>query len=125
MCFNQIIPLMSAKYVSDKFKEKHQKDWKKENTGKGKWELFKENYRTEARWLKTIQHLRDDGKLDNSLKDIGNLIKEVKRDICEEEKENIKYFLWREFGEELLRKSVWGLPEFYKKYLMEGSKYYE
>ena len=31
--------------------------WSKENTAGGKWEVFKQGYRTEARWDKSIQHL--------------------------------------------------------------------
>ena len=39
--------------------------------------------------------------------------------IEEEEKETIKEFMWTEFGKELLRKSVHGLPEFYKLHLLK------
>ena len=115
------IPLMMGKYVSEKFKEKHDKNWGKENTSKGKWQLFVESYRTEARWLKTVQHLRDNGELKNSPRDIGKLIIGVKEDIKDEETEIIKNFLWKEFSGELLRKSTAGLPEWYKKYLLKNS----
>lgn len=116
----RVIPVMMGKFVSEKFKEVH-KDWSKTHTGKGKYQQFIESYRTEARWLKAIQHLKDASKLENSPRDIGALIKAVKDDIVEEEKENIKNFLWKEFGDQLLRSSVSGLPEWYKKYLMEKS----
>ncbi len=33
-------------------------------------------------------------------------------------KENIKTFLWNEFGKEVLRTSVHGLPEYYKMFLL-------
>ena len=33
MLGGQVFPLMSGKYVTEKFKEKHRTDWKKENTG--------------------------------------------------------------------------------------------
>ena len=115
----QPIPLMAGKFVSEKYKEISGKYWSKEHTNKGKWETLKENYRTESRWLKSIQHLRDDNLLENSPKDIGFLIKAIQQDIIDEEKDNIKEFLWKEFGQELLRKSTSGFPEFYKKYLME------
>lgn len=117
----QVLPLMAGKYVSEKFKEVHRSEWKKENTGKGKWDLFKESYRTEARWEKAIQHLRDEDKLVNEPKDIGPLIKEIMRDITDEEKEIIKDKLWKEFGSDLLRKSVAGFPEWYKERLMKSS----
>ena len=117
----QPIPVMAAKYVSEAFKEVHRSQWKSENTGKGKWETFKEGYRTEARWAKAVQHLADKGELLNDPKDIAALIKEVQNDIREEETEEIKAFLWKEFGSELLRRSTAGLPEWYKNTLLENS----
>lgn len=116
----QPIPLMAGKFVSEKFKEIHQASWK-EKSSKNKFELFKATFRAEARWLKAIQHLRDRGELINSPKDIGSLLREISSDINDEEKENIKEFLWKEFGEEILRHSQRGFPEFYKKYLLERS----
>lgn len=117
----QPIPLMAGKYVSEKFKEVHQQSWGKEKTGKGKFEVFKDGFKTEARWEKAIQHLRDSGNLENSPRDIGNLIKEVQRDIKEEEVENIKNFLFREFGSEIIRYATRGLPEWYKEQLVKNN----
>lgn len=115
----QPIPIMMGKYVSEKFKEVHRDRWGKEFTSKGKWEQFKESFRTEARWLKAIQHLKEKNKLENSPRDIGKIIKEIYNDIKEEEQETIKKFLWEQFGEEILRYSVKGFAEFYKEYLMK------
>ena len=117
----QPIPLMAGKYVSEAFKEVHRKNWNSENTGQGKWQLFKQGFKTEARWDKSIQHMEEDGLLEHAPRDIGSLIKRVKDDIIEEEKENIKEFLWREFGQEVLRTATGGLPEYYKKTLLERS----
>lgn len=117
----QPIPLMAGKYVSEKFKETHRKNWGKEFTGKGKWEVFKDSFRTNARWEKAIQHLQEKNELENSPRDIGKLILEIKNDITEEEKENIKEFLWKEFGEEVLRYSTKGFPEFYKEKLLKSN----
>lgn len=114
----QPIPIMAGKYVSEAFKEKHRGAWKGEHTSQGKWDKFKEIFRAEPRWHKAIQHLRDSGLLEESPKDIGNLLKEIQRDITEEEQHNIKDFLWEYFGSELLRHSVKGFPEFYKRHLM-------
>lgn len=121
-CFiaDRVYPVMAAKYVTEQFKEVHAKNWKGDHTGKGKWETFKERYCTEARWLKAVQHLRDDGTLTGEPRDIGALIQEVRRDITEEEQEAIKAFLWREFGDELLRRSTTGLPEWYKLHIARG-----
>lgn len=112
--------VMSGKYVTEKFKEVHNRDWKKLNTGKGKWEALKEQYLSEARWNKAIQHLKENGTLEGSPRDIGNLIKEVKKDITDEEKENIKDKLWNLFGDDLLKHSVKNFPQWYKEKLVKG-----
>lgn len=119
---NQPIPIMMGKYVSEKFKEVHRKSWNRENTTGGKWNEFKESYRTEARWNKAIQHLKDKGELENQPKDIGKLIEEIQRDIEIEEKKIITEWLWQEFGREVLRKSVCGFPEYYKRCLLKRTK---
>jgi len=115
----QPMSLMSGKYVSEAFKEKHGNDWKKGHTSKGKWEMFKAQYRSEARWRKAVQHLTDSGDLLNEPRDIGILIKEVKNDITEECQDEIKDFLWNGYGGELLRMATSGLPEWYKKRLLD------
>lgn len=116
------IPLsvMSGKYVTEAFKEVHHKNWKAENTGKGKLEVAALQYRSEARWNKAIQHLRDAGELTGTPKDIGPLIKEVKRDVIEEEKEAIKAELWSIFGEQFTKAATDGLPQYYKELLVKG-----
>lgn len=116
------IPLsvMSGKYVTEAFKEVHQRDWTKLNTSGGKLGELKASYKSEARWNKAIQHLRDDGLLTGTPKDIGGLIKEVFRDITEEEKENIKNQLWNIFGKDILAMATAGLPQWYKEKLVTG-----
>jgi hypothetical protein len=117
----QPIPLMAGKFVSEKFKEVHFSKWSKENTGKGKWETYLEGFRTKARWEKAVQHLAEKGELVNSPKDIGSLVKEVESDICSENISEIKDFLFKEFGRDLLRNSVRGLAEWYKDRLATRS----
>lgn len=112
--------VMSGKYVTEEFKEVHNKNWKKENTGKGKLEVAKLQYKSEARWNKAVQHLRDDGTLDGSPKDIGPLIKEIRKDIIEEEKEAIKAELWSIFGNDFLAEATNGMPQWYKEKLVKG-----
>lgn len=114
----QPMPLMAGKYVSDKYKEVA-KGWKENHTTVGSWELFKMQYRTEARWDKAIQHLKEDGTLTNTPRDIPTVMNEVMRDITDEEGETIKNWLWNHQGKELLRLSVAGLPEYYKTKLLE------
>lgn len=118
MLGGMIIPILAGKYVSEDFKEVHKKNWRMENTGKGKWEVYKEGFTTQARWLKAIHYLRDCGQLEQSPKDIGKLIKRIQTDITEEEAQNIKEWLFDNFSGEIMRQAVRGFPEWYKDYLM-------
>jgi hypothetical protein len=123
----QPMPLMAGKYVSEKFKEVHRESWSG-HTCKGKWQMFKESYKSEARWQKAVQHLKENGELENDPKDIGKLLIEIQKDIGQEEKEIIKNFLWKEFCSELMRTATAGFPEWYKEQLLkrgfeEGTEY--
>lgn len=118
---NQIpLNVMAGKYVTEEFKEVHHKNWKAENTGKGQLEVAMGQYRSEARWNKAVQHLRDNAQLTGTPKDIGELIKEVRKDVAEEEKENIKEILWKIYGEKFLHAAGDGLPQWYKEKLVKG-----
>lgn len=118
---NQILfPVMAGKYVSEKFKEVHGKDWAKLNTGRGQIDGLKDKYKSEARWHKAVMHLKEDGRFTGSVKDIGELIKEVQKDLGIEEKENIKNDLWKILGSDIIRYSTVGLPEWFKEQLLLG-----
>lgn len=118
---NQIpLTVMSGKYVTEEFKEVHHKNWKSENTNKGRLEVAISQYRSEARWNKAVQHLRDDGRLTGTPRDIGELIKEVRQDITAEEKEAIKAQLWSIYGDKFLRAAGDGLAQWYKEKLVKG-----
>lgn len=111
--------VLMGKYVSEEFKEVHAGEWKKANPSKGDiTEFLINSYKTTSRWDKAIQHLRDSGKLTQSPKDIGALIKEVQEDIESEEKEQIKNKLYANVIPHIKRGVVSGLPEYYKQYLM-------
>jgi len=71
-------------------------------------------YRTEARWLKAVQHLRDAGELANEPKDIGLLVREIQADVFRECEDEIKELLLNQFRKEILSGLVRGFPEFYK-----------
>ena len=114
-------PITTAKFVSEKFKEVHHRDWKAKNTGAGKWAEFRAQFRTEARWNKAIQHLREAGELQGAPQDIGPLLKEMARDILEEEREVIQAFLWKEFGKMVVHEAQRGFPEWYKEQLALGN----
>lgn len=114
--------VMMGKYVSEKFKEKNQKDWEDRHPSKGDViEKLTEALRTEARWDKAIQSLRDAGKLLGEPKDIGALIIQAKKDIAEEEGEWIQHKLYKAFGNKIISGAVKGLPEHYKAKLLESA----
>ncbi|MBD3350499.1 MAG: hypothetical protein GF364_03335 [Candidatus Lokiarchaeota archaeon] len=114
----QVLPLAVGKFVSESFKERHNKEWKKQS-GKGKWKEFCESFRTEARWNKAIQHLKEKGELEEAPKDIGKVIKEIQKDIIEEEKDTIKDFLWDNYSKDVLRTAIRGFPEWFKETLIQ------
>jgi len=116
-----IYRVMCGKYVSEKFKEVQNKEWKTTHTGKGKLEVLIEAFRSEARWDKAIQALKELDQLENDPKDIGKLIKHIQSDIVAEEQEEIKIALWKIFKDQILRKSIVGFPEYYKEKLLENN----
>ena len=111
---------LMGKYVSPVFREKHGKAWKATNPGSNDVVAnIVEQLNTEARWEKAVQHLRDDGLLEGSPRDIGALMSEVKVDTLEEEKEWITEQLRRVFVPKIARGLGRGLPEWYKARLLE------
>jgi len=112
--------VLMGKYVSEAFKEVHSKEWKNSNPQAGDiiQRLIME-YKTPARWNKTIQHLQEKGLLDNSPKDIGLLIKECKDDISKECADEISVKLWEWAKGQILRGCTGGLPEWYKEQLLK------
>mgnify|MGYP001589373160 CR=1 FL=1 len=109
---------LMGKYVSEKFKEVHASEWKKANPGKGDIVLLLiARLKTEARWMKAVQHLREKDLLANEPKDIGPLMREVQDDIEKEEAERIAIALYQWAWPQIKRGSVRGLPEWYKQEL--------
>ena len=83
--------------------------------------IFIESFRTEARWQKAVQHLREKEELENQPRDIGKLMKEINLDIIEEESENIKEQLYKLYIKDITRKATAGFAEWYKKQLLENA----
>jgi len=107
--------VLMGKFVSESFKEAHSADWGERNP---KHEDFLialgESLRTDARWVKGIEHLRDAGLLTGSPKDIGPLLVEIKRDILEEEGDRLAQSLLSHASKGLLSLATRGFPEWYK-----------
>lgn len=109
-----------VKYVSEAFKEVHRKVWGGGAKSKATVaERLVARYRTEARWQKAVQHLRERGELEGAPRDIGALVREVQADVLAEEADAIRDALFAEFKDGLLRGVVRGLPEWYKQQLAE------
>lgn len=114
----QIYPLIALKFVSDSFKEKHANN-PEYIPQSSKLEVVINNYRTEARWDKAIQHLKEKGVLTNEPKDIGILMRELSEDLVLEEKENFKEELYQIYKKQWTANLCRGFPEYYKKVLLE------
>ena len=109
---------LMAKYVSEKFKERHGSEWKKANPGKQDVvRAIIDQLKTEARWEKAIQHLRDAGELQGAPQDIGPLLKELNRDMLEEEQEFIETMLSKWAMPQIRRGLAAGFAEWYKERL--------
>lgn len=117
-----LVTNLSAKFVSEEFKEVHQS--KKERTNKDDHsiiEIIALQYRTQARWNKAIQHLSERGVLEVSPKDIGLLVREVPADIKSECEEEIKQALFDWAWPLISRQVIDGLPQHYKERLLSGA----
>lgn len=113
----QFIPLLMGKYVTEAFKETHKTSWVTEGDH---IEALKKSYRTEARWRKTVQHLRERGELKRAPQDIGPLMKELAEDFLTECEEDVKAKLWNHYKKDFVRTVGGGFPEWYKLQLATG-----
>lgn len=113
----QLLPLMQAKFVSERFKERHKVAWG--DSSKGPLTLIGDMVRTPARWMKAIQHRTEDGAMEYHPRDIGPLLKLLHIDVDTEDKEVLKEKLWQVFSKDIKRAAVRGFPEAYKVWLVE------
>jgi len=107
-----------GKYVSEAYKETNKQTWA--DRGMSVVDLLVSELKTEARWAKTVQHLRDEGKLEGSPRDIGSLIKELSVDLRAEEGDYIHGKLWHKFWPQVNRGVQAGFAEWYKEQLLEA-----
>lgn len=121
----QILPLMTAKHVSEAFKEVHRNEWKGQHTARGQWEEYVKGFKTEARWEKAIQRMKEADTLQNAPQDIGPLLESINLDIIEEEKDAIMEFLWKKFSKDVFRVATGGFPNWYKDKLIKGVQFSE
>lgn len=117
--------VLMGKFVSEAFKEIHGVEWKSKKTPGTNdiINILTARYATQPRWSKAIQHLADEGKLEDSPRDIGALMAEVPADVQKECEEEIREMLWKWAWPQLRRTLTRGLPEWYKQQLL--SKQFE
>jgi hypothetical protein len=112
---------LMAKHVAPEFKELNHGNFRLQNPGKNDIaDMLINMCRTEARWNKAAQHLAERGELEGSPRDIGKLIKATQSDTLEESEADIKERLWQWFKPQLARGVVRGLPEWWKRRLLDS-----
>lgn len=106
---------LMGKYVREAFKETHKIEWKSANPQVGDIiKAIRDALKTEARWEKAVQRMRDSGTLQNAPQDIGPLLKEINYDVKEECEAEIKERLFKWAWPQISRGLGAGLPEWYK-----------
>lgn len=111
--------VVMAKLVSEAFKEVNNSNWKEQNpTNTDIIQTLICAYRSEPRWQKSVQHLRDEGKLNDEPKDIGLLVKAIPEDILEECSDQIKDALFAWAWPKIKRGAMAGMAEWYKEQLV-------
>lgn len=111
---------MMGKFVSERFKEIHAAEWKGANPNPGDiLERLAVMYKSQARWAKAVQHLRESDMLEGSPKDIGLLFREVPKDILKECEAEIKDILFLWAWPRIQRATTAGMAEWYKELLLE------
>lgn len=118
---------LMGKWVREDFKERNGVDFRGRNkSGKDIVAEIIEIFRNENRWLKSIHHLRDEGGLTESPKDIGPLIKEIQQDIFDECEDEIRDMLFNHFWKKAISRGVVaGFPEWYKDELAKSQTFGE
>jgi len=112
----------AGKYVSEKFKEENGVDWRKRNpTQSDVVQTLIMQYRSEARWTKALQHLRENGRLEGNLRDIAIIIREIPDDILKECEDEIKQRLFSHFWPMIKRGVIAGIPQWYKDQLAQSA----
>lgn len=111
---------LMGKFVSEAFKESHSLAWKESNPNQGDILLkLGDSFNSQARWMKAIQHLKEQGKIEDSPRDIGMLIKEIPNDVEKECAEVIKEKLYEWAWPHIRRMVTRGFPEWYKEQLVK------
>lgn len=113
--------VLMGKFVSEAFKELHAEAWKQSNPRERDiLDRIGNGITTTARWAKAVQHLKESGKIENSPRDIGPLLKEVQEDCTRECVDEVKDALYKWAWPHLRRMTTRGFPEWYKEQLVKS-----
>ncbi len=111
--------MLFGKFVSEQFKEAHRASWGESNPGpKDVITQLGEMYANPARFQKALIHLREEGKIESSPRDIGMLIKAVPPDILSEHEAEIKEALFKYAWPHISRIITRQIPSWYKDLLL-------
>lgn len=112
--------VLMGKFVSESYKEVHAREWKIANPNRADVvRTLIDALKTPARWNKAVQHLREAGRIEDSPRDIGLLIKEIPTDVEKEELDFMKQKLFEWAWPQIRRGIVAGMPEWYKEELLK------
>lgn len=104
--------VLMAKLVTDEFREVHRKEWSSSNPNpKEIRDVLGDKYRSEARWRKAVQRMKESGEFTGDMKITGKLLNDVVADIIDEEGDAIKDELFKWALKDMRRHWVRGLPE--------------
>ena len=111
---------LMGKHVSERFKEMNKANWRTEHPAQSDIiTTIGQALRTEARWEKAVQHLRERGELLDDPKDIGPLLAELELDLKVECAEEVRVALMKWAWPNVVRQVRAGFPEYYKRRLAE------
>lgn len=113
--------VLFGKYVSESFREVHKRAWAESNpTRTDVVEKLIEALSSPARYQKAVIHLREREAITDSVKDIGAILAEVKKDIAKEEKDFIAQTLYRHFADTIIRRAAANVPQWWKDELVKA-----
>jgi hypothetical protein len=111
--------MLFGKFVSEQFKEAHKKAWGESNPGPKDIILrLGEAYASPARFQKALIHLREEGKIEGSPRDIGGLIRAIPQDVRKECEDEIKQLLFNYAWPHISRIITRQVPDWYKDLLL-------
>jgi hypothetical protein len=113
--------VLMGKHVREEFKEQHKVKWGENNPSRNDVvERIATSLRTDARFRKAVERLRDAGRLTGTPKDIGPLMKEIGEDLHSEARPIVAEELVAHFWKDIQRKATAGFAEWYKEQLLQS-----